>query len=236
MRLLYIFPHPDDESFGPAPCMAAQLRLGHEVFLLTLTRGGATRQRHKFGYSVEAMGEARLAEMREVKRTLGLSGMEVLDLPDSGLKEMDPLDIEMVIEAQVRKLRPQIVITYPVHGISGFHDHLVTHAVVKNLFCRLRGTEGAPRRLAFFTLPVDCATQAGGIHRLSGSTDEEIDCVMALEAGDLDAMRRALACYVTYQDVIAESKVMETVPQQGYFEIFGENHQPPLADLSDRLP
>ena len=49
MRILYIYPHPDDESFGPAGVMAKQRREGHEVHLLTLTRGGATRQRHRYG-------------------------------------------------------------------------------------------------------------------------------------------------------------------------------------------
>lgn len=33
MRILYIFPHPDDESFGPARAMAAQRRQGHDVYL-----------------------------------------------------------------------------------------------------------------------------------------------------------------------------------------------------------
>lgn len=33
MKALYIFPHPDDESFGPAPAISAQLRRGFEVYL-----------------------------------------------------------------------------------------------------------------------------------------------------------------------------------------------------------
>ena len=49
MRILYVYPHPDDESFGPARAMAAQRRQGHEVYLLTLTRGEATKVRHTFG-------------------------------------------------------------------------------------------------------------------------------------------------------------------------------------------
>ncbi len=55
MRILYVFPHPDDESFGPARAIAAQTRAGHAVSLLTLTRGGATRERFKLGLSVEEM-------------------------------------------------------------------------------------------------------------------------------------------------------------------------------------
>lgn len=90
MKILYIFPHPDDESFGPAQVMSKQRRDGHDVYLLTLTKGGATKQRHKFGYSVEEMGEIRYKEMLDVEKVLNLSGMNVLDLPDSSLRKWTP--------------------------------------------------------------------------------------------------------------------------------------------------
>ncbi len=125
MKILYIFPHPDDESFGPAHAICKQLREGHEVYLLTLTKGGATKQRFRFNYSVEEMGEVRYKEMLCVEKVLGLSGMTVLDLPDSGLKEMDPRDIDKVICEHIEKIKPAVVVTYPVHGVSGFHDHLL---------------------------------------------------------------------------------------------------------------
>ena len=68
MKILYIFPHPDDESFGPAHLMSKQRRDGHDVYLLTLTKGGATKQRHKYGYSIEEMGEIRYKEMLDVEK------------------------------------------------------------------------------------------------------------------------------------------------------------------------
>ncbi len=106
MKILYIFPHPDDESFGPAHLMSKQRRDGHDVYLLTLTKGGATKQRHKFGYSIEEMGEVRYKEMLDVEKVLNLSGMNVLDLPDSGLKFMDPRDIEKVVQDEIERLKP----------------------------------------------------------------------------------------------------------------------------------
>ena len=42
--MLYIFPHPDDESFGPAAVIDKSIKSGDEVHLLTLTKGGATKQ------------------------------------------------------------------------------------------------------------------------------------------------------------------------------------------------
>ncbi|CAN5867062.1 PIG-L family deacetylase [soil metagenome] len=236
MRFLYIFPHPDDESFGPALAMSAQLRAGHEVHLLTLTRGGATKQRHRLGLSVEEMGEVRYREMQEVARVLELSGMTVLDLPDSGLKEMNPIEIERVVREHIQQLRPEVVVSYAVYGVSAFHDHLVTHAVVKRVYCELQA-EGAQylRRLAMFTLD---DSQLGGEDfpfQLQASKPEEIDCVMQVEAADVEAGRRALACYETYQQVIEEVDPLGVIGSHVNFEIFGESYDPPLRDLTERL-
>jgi LmbE family N-acetylglucosaminyl deacetylase len=98
MKILYIYPHPDDESFGAAHVISKQRRQGHELYLLTLSRGGATKQRFKYNYSIAEMGEVRYREMLEVEKVLDLTEMMVLDLPDSGLKEIDPREIEDVVK------------------------------------------------------------------------------------------------------------------------------------------
>lgn len=94
MKLLYIFPHPDDESFGPAGAIHQQIKEGNEVLLLTLTKGGATKVRHRLGLTVEQMGEVREKELLNVKETLGISKMTVLDYEDGGLAKLNPLVLE----------------------------------------------------------------------------------------------------------------------------------------------
>jgi N-acetylglucosamine malate deacetylase 2 len=238
MKYLYIFPHPDDESFGPAAGMHQQLGQGHEVHLLTLTKGGATQQRNRLGLSIEEMGEVRYQEMLAVQQTLGLSSMTVLDLPDSGLKRMDPREIEAVVRYQIERLRPDIIVSYPVHGISGFHDHLVMHAVIKRLYLQMRD-EGADylKRLAFFTVPDGGgpAIESTGF-RFKQSQPEEIACMLKLEKTDLDAMKRALACYDTYQETIEQSGVVDLIGDRLHFELWGESHENVLNDLAEALP
>ena len=235
MTILYIFPHPDDESFGPAPAMHAQLRQGHNVYLLTLTKGEATKQRFRLGVSKDEMGEIRFNEMKCVEKTLGLSGMTVLDLPDGKLKQMDPREIEDAIEKEIKKIKPDLVITYAVHGVSGFHDHLVSHAVVKNLFCRMkRRGDAHPKRLAFFTRMGE--TYTDGKFRLSASSDEEIAFIEVCNEDDMDAFHRALDCYETYQQVIEDSHVKELTSNEVPFEIFGESFDSQLKSLTDQLP
>lgn len=234
MKIIFIFPHPDDESFGPAPAISAHLRNGDDVYLLTLTRGEATKQRFNLGVDKKRMGEIRYNEMKCVEKVLGLTGMTVLDLPDSGLKEMNPIEIEQVVEDHLHQLKPDVAVTYAVHGISGFFDHLVTHAVVKRVFCKLKEEKSPyPRRLAFFTRRGE--PKKDGKFRLEASFEKDIDCVIKCSSEDMEAFKKALDCYETYQQTIEESKVKESVGKEIPFEIFGENHDPRLTMLTDRL-
>jgi LmbE family N-acetylglucosaminyl deacetylase len=230
MRVLYIFAHPDDESFGPAPAMVRQRAQGHEVHLVSLTRGGATKVRHDLGLSVEEMGELRVREMEEMAKVLDLTSLTVLDLPDSGLKEMDPREIEVAVTRQLDELRPPLVVSYAAYGVSGFDDHLVTHAVVKRVYCELRESpDSYLRRLAFYTLSeVD---ESDRPVNLRPSRPEEIDCAMPLTDEDRQAQVEALGCYKSYQKVIESIDPAALCGDHQYFEVFQEDHKPPLADL-----
>lgn len=234
MKILYIYPHPDDESFGPAPVISKQRRQGHEVYLLTLTRGGATRQRFKYGCTIEEMGEVRYREMQNVAKVLDLSGLTVLDLPDSGLKEMDPREIEKVTIHEIERIQPHVIVTYPVHGLSGFHDHLVTHAVVKRIYVKLTEKVSYLKRLAFSTI-TEADAERPGLFHLSGSLPEDIDCIVELDDIDIENTYRALDCYVTFQEIIEKTGIKNYIHNEVVFEIFQENFKPPLSDLFESL-
>jgi LmbE family N-acetylglucosaminyl deacetylase len=234
MRILYVFPHPDDESFGVGHVMHKQRRQDHEVHLLTLTRGGATRQRHRYGYSIEQMGEVRYGEMLAVKEVLDLSGMTVLDLPDGGLKEVDPREIERAVAHEVEHLRPHVLVSYPVHGISGFHDHLVAHAVVKRVFVDLMDQIPDLARLAFCTVTAEQAAKQA-VFSLSSSKPEEVDCIVEVAPEDLAACRRALDCYVTFQETIERTDIKNQLVSEVPFELFAEALEPPADDLFSGL-
>lgn len=234
MKILYVFPHPDDESFGPAPAIAAQRRKGHEVYLLTLTKGEATKQRFRLEVSKKEMGEIRYKEMQCVEEVLDLNDMIVEALPDSGLKEMDPAEIEEVVRNHVKEIEPDVLVTYAVHGVSGFEDHLVSHAVVKSVYCDMkREGKAYPKRLAFFTHFSEGESE--GKFNLKSSKEEEIDCWVEASDVDYQKFNDALDCYETYQEVIADSNVKEEVGKKVPFEIFQENFDPPLADLGEQL-
>ena len=238
MKILYIFPHPDDESFGPAGAIWQQVKQGNEVHLLTLTRGGATQARHKLNLSIEEMGEVRFKEMQQVQKRLGLTTMEVLDYEDSGLKELDPRILEDEVKKHIQKIQPDIIVTYPVHGGSGFHDHLVTYAVVMRSYLTLKdGGHLYLKRLAFFTMPDSGAPSIlpDGWPRLKLSEMGLIDCIVPLEAEAVQAMKDALGCYETYKEMVQKTGVIEKIGNKVHFEIAFETHKPPLKALTENI-
>ncbi len=233
MTFLYIYPHPDDESFGPAIAISRQRRSGHRVHLLTLTRGHATRFREPLGLTIPQMKARRVEELERAAVVLELSGLAVLDFPDGGLKDLDPRELEQAITAELDRVRPQVVVTFAAHGISGHPDHLATHAAVKQAFAELRDNGGSYlRRLAFSTISPGQAEGYSRRRRLAFSPAEEIGCCVRGEARDIETFHRALDCYGTFRELIAELGVKEHVGDTTCFEIFGERHQPPLEDLA----
>jgi len=233
VKILYIFPHPDDESFGPSPVMHQQLKQGHEVHLLTLTLGGATAERHKLNLSIEEMGKVRLAEMLKVKQVLQPTTWTMWELEDGGLTKMNPIILEDMVLKLILSIEPNIIVTYPQHGISGHFDHLTIHSVTKRLFCQLKDLQTGPKRLAFFTLPEN-KNGTGNAHT-KHTPDEDIDCVIPLHDDDLQSLHDTLYCYESYMDVIQNYRVIEQLGNSISFEIWDENHKPFLTDLTDKI-
>ena len=59
--------------------------------------------------------------------------------------------------------------------------------------------------------------------------------MVRVEPEDGEAMRAALDCYETYQQVVQGSGVLDLIGRNVSFEIFQEEFDPPLNDLAARL-
>lgn len=70
---------------------------------------------------------------------------------------MDPRDIEKVVKDEIERLKPDVIVTYAVHGISGFHDHLIIHGIVKRVFVEMKESVPYLKRLALFTITEEAA-------------------------------------------------------------------------------
>lgn len=235
MRIMYVFPHPDDESFGPAGAIHQQIKDGNEVILLTLTKGGATKVRHQLGLSIIEMGQIREKEMQKVKSSLGIAEMQILDFEDGGLARMNPLDLETEVLKWIQHFKPNIVVTYPVHGGSGHHDHVALHHIVKRLFFAKKSEQSFWKRLAFFTV-IDTEKpmfMEGGVPRVIQSAKEDIAVTYNLTDENIQAMKDALLCYDTYQEMVKTTNVIERIGNKTHFELANEKFEITLSTLTE---
>jgi LmbE family N-acetylglucosaminyl deacetylase len=127
--LMAVLAHPDDESLGFGGTLAKYAGDGVDVFLLTATRGEAGRFRgHRFNDSEHpgrlALAEIREAELRAAASTLGLREVCVLDYPDLHLDRVRPREVIERIVFHLRRVRPDVVVTFGPDGGYGHPDHI----------------------------------------------------------------------------------------------------------------
>lgn len=125
LRLLCVLPHPDDESLGVGGVLARYAAEGIETYLLTATRG----QRGWFNTmgpypGEQSLGETREGELRAAVEVLGVKELTLLDYVDGDIDQADPGVIVPEIASHIRRVRPQVVVTFGPEGVYGHPDHI----------------------------------------------------------------------------------------------------------------
>lgn len=137
--LLGAFAHPDDESFGTGGLLARYVAEGAHVSLVCATNGEVGEISDSSLATPETLGDVRVGEMKEAARVLGISELIMLGYRDSGMpgtaENSDPRafaqapDDEVVsrLVGIIRRLRPQVVVTFDPNGGYGHPDHISIH-------------------------------------------------------------------------------------------------------------
>ena len=125
LRLMCVLAHPDDESLGTGGTLAKYAAEGVETYVVTATRG----ERGRFGDGQErpasdVVGKVREAELRAAAQELGVREVVVLGYPDGALDSVDPALAQERIAAEMRRVRPQVVLTFGPDGAYGHPDHV----------------------------------------------------------------------------------------------------------------
>jgi LmbE family N-acetylglucosaminyl deacetylase len=129
--LCAVFAHPDDETFSAAGTLARYAAEGVEICLVTATSGEAGQIPADLEISRDQFGAWRERELRAAAEILGVRHLRLLHLPDGGLESRSD-DLEAAIRAALQELRPQVILTENIQGITGHPDHIaVTRATVR---------------------------------------------------------------------------------------------------------
>ena len=128
LKLMAVLAHPDDESLGTGGTLAKYSAEGVETSLVTATRGQAGRYRgHRNAPEhpgPEALGRIRESELANATAVLGVRDVTVLDYQDGALDSASPRMVIAEIARHLRRVRPQIVVTFPPDGAYGHPDHI----------------------------------------------------------------------------------------------------------------
>ena len=129
LRLMAVLAHPDDESLGFGGTLARYAAEGIETYVVTATRGEAGRFRGHLRGSAEhpgpeALGRLRETELRAAAAALGVRELSLLDYRDAELDRADPREAIGRIVAHLRRVRPQVAVTFSPDGGYGHPDHI----------------------------------------------------------------------------------------------------------------
>ncbi len=195
--LLVCVAHPDDESLACGGLIALCAERGASVTLLCLTRGEQGP-----GAGNGPLGDVRERELRAAAEALGVAEVVLKGYEDGMLPWVDAEVLEADIADVIRRVRPEVVVTFDEDGLYWHPDHIAVHERTTAAVTAL-GPE-APA-LRYVSLPAGAiagvAEKAGG-GAVLGVADVDAFGAMAppasfaVEAGELAGRKvAALRCH-----------------------------------------
>ena len=135
-RMLACFAHPDDEAFPVGGTLAAHAARGVDIRLVCTTSGEEGEIRQPGSATRETIGQVRRRELSCSCKALGIQEPILLDYRDSGMAGAEANNhprafanadatevVERLIE-EMRRFRPQVVLTFGFDGLYGHPDHI----------------------------------------------------------------------------------------------------------------
>ena len=175
MRLMLVHAHPDDEVINNGITMAHYASLGHQVTLVTCTRGEegevlVSDLAHLASDREDRLGEYREVELADAMSILGIEDFRFLGSPvrryrDSGMMGTPPneradsfwqSDLESAAKdlADVMlEVRPHVLITYDEFGGYGHPDHIKANQIAMRAAESIRSSWSI-QKIYWNTIPI----------------------------------------------------------------------------------
>ena len=124
MTLLFVFAHPDDESFSGAGTAMKYAAGGARTVLVTATLGQRGKRGDPPVCAPEELERVREHELREAARIIGFDELHLLGYRDRELAEAPPEPIRATLVSLIRRARPAVVFTFDPNGFNVHPDHV----------------------------------------------------------------------------------------------------------------
>jgi LmbE family N-acetylglucosaminyl deacetylase len=128
--VLCVIAHPDDEAFGPSGTLAILSR-SYDVHLVCVTDGASDSRFHPLGASLAPI---RAEELRHSANVLGIKEVHFLNYKDGSLNNNLYHEVAEKLQFVVDKIKPSLLITNELRGISGHLDHVAVGMITSFVF------------------------------------------------------------------------------------------------------
>lgn len=184
LKLMTVFPHPDDESLGMGGTLAKYAAEGVEVHLACLTRGergwpGPVEQYP----GMSGLGKLREAELRCSAQAMGFTEVTFLDYIDGDVDKADPQEAIDRIASEIRRIQPNVLVTFGPEGAYGHPDHIATSQFTHAAVIRaadsgyVDGKNGPPHQVSKLYYMIDTQSMVDIIQQQLGGIHFEVDGV-----------------------------------------------------------
>lgn len=146
LSLLAVLAHPDDETFGMGGTLAVYASRGVDVYLVCATRGEVGEIDPEFMEKFQSPACLRTQELKCAAEVLGIRKVFFLNYRDSGMagsksnlhaKALVAQPLEEVahkVTHYIRKLKPDVVLTFDPIGGYRHPDHIAIHKATVRAF------------------------------------------------------------------------------------------------------
>ena len=171
-RLLICFAHPDDESFGLGAAIPKWIDDGVSVSLVCATNGDVGTVPEHLQARHKTIADLRLSELECARQYLKFSEVVMLGYRDSGMTDSEtsrhpdclayqwrhhPASVTERVAAAMRRIRPQVVVTFNRYGGYGHPDHIAIQRATEAAFHQLRRDDlppgDQPQKLYYTAFP-----------------------------------------------------------------------------------
>jgi N-acetylglucosamine malate deacetylase 2 len=131
---MLVFAHPDDETFACGGTVARYTANGNKVVEVCASRGEVGQTGDPPLVDQTGLGAFREQELRCASRVLGIEPLIFLDCIDGSVTDYPRLGIVGKVVREVRKHRPQVVISFGSDGASAHPDHIAVSSIATDAF------------------------------------------------------------------------------------------------------
>jgi len=175
-KLLIIYAHPDDESFGSGGLIAKYADQGAQVDYVCATDGDMGTPDESVANATSPLADIRLQELDCAKQVLGIHQVIRLGYNDSGMMgsesnhadnalwhqwQTQPERVTQRLVTIIRDIKPQVIVTFNRYGGYGHPDHIAIQQATTEAFKYAGDTDYtdaslapyAPAKLYYASIP-----------------------------------------------------------------------------------